>query len=192
MKIDIMNAKRDRNLKLCQHEASHAVTAYVLGFTVVGVEIKQQDLMLQGGAELNVFRPLSDITDVINYLSDRITVLQAGVIGENFLNSVYKKDAADELFKSPEGRSDRDKIDGFCSLLINLSSVTAENYKELLDQYNERLRLRTIELVSTNKAAILRLRDEMMAKINPASGAVRLSHGEIERCVQESRQQRGA
>lgn len=186
MNAKILEIKRERNLKLCQHEASHTAIAYVLGFTVVGVEIKQQDLLLQGGAELNVFKPLSDIPDVINYLNDRITVLSAGVIGEYFLESACDKEVADKAFDSLEGRSDRDKIEGLRSLLINLSSVTADNYAELLDQHKDRLRLRTLDLVRANKAAISRLRDEMMARVDVKSDIVKLNHDDIRHCVEEA------
>lgn len=186
MNRDIQNAQRDRNLKLCQHEASHTVCAFKLGFEVVSCEIKQVDFLLQGGAKLNLFRPISDISETVIYLNDRITVLLAGMIGEHFIEREYEKDDADGFFKSLEGRSDDDKIRELRNLLMILSPITAENYLEQLDQLENRLRLQTVDLVRKNRRAIYRLRDEMMARVDQKRSSVKLNHNDILRCIEEA------
>ncbi|MDB5996171.1 MAG: peptidase [Pseudomonas sp.] len=90
-------AIRDHALLIAHHEMAHYVVARALGFATGGVSLTvTMDLRHQGGASINLVRPIPSLQEMKAYLEARMMVLLAGAMGQTLSSKRSSKKRVDK------------------------------------------------------------------------------------------------
>lgn len=183
-KIKISSSQKERLIKVAQHEASHYIIAKILGFKTGVINIEVTD-MYEGhtaGAEIYLSKELKSLEQTIEYIENRIIVLYSGVLGESFTSGkVDNNYALDELYKG--GKSDFDKCRELLQILNNIKFPDVRNElkaNQNLDEINNKLWNRAIELVEREHLLIKDLGNRMASELQYVSDKFELSQKEVE------------
>ncbi|QOV28832.1 hypothetical protein INT50_09090 [Vibrio diabolicus] len=175
---------RNKLRKIGQHEVAHYLAARILGFEVGSVSLKVTDMGggHEAGSVIKLYCGLSDVSEILTYLENRIVVLYAGVLGESLENGEVDNDyALEQLNKG--GKSDFDKVRELLQVLNNIKSPNAEDEDDAnqsLDIINNELWNKAAKLVGEEHAIITGLGNRIASEINSVGDEFTLSHEEID------------
>lgn len=184
---------RDRALRVAHHEMAHYVIAKAMGF-------KTEDVSLtlighnghSGSATIILTEPLRSLDDMSKYLERRVLVLYAGAIGETLsathipTKGVDQEQAIEIISGEMGAEQDHAKARELINLLRNLSHPGTEVEAQIqseIDEINNRLWMRAVELVERFEDTITGLGGALVGRLEAVGETATLSADFLEGLV---------
>jgi hypothetical protein len=168
--------------RIGRHEAGHYVAARVLGFNAGAITLELRPAKQhQGGAAITLAVPVKSVDDVVSYLERRIQVLYAGALAETMeVDQVDEKKACEVL--EAEASQDAAKVREYVLLLRNIRfpDTPAGMAKPELDEISQKLWLKTIELVKSERLIIQGIGKRLASMVDAYAVTVTLTAEELE------------
>ena len=165
----LSNVNHEQSLPICRHEVGHYIVAKQLGFKMNGINIKIIDNRGCHDAEnnLELYRKLRTMKDILNYLDDRIQILYAGALAQSLSNGAVNTDHAEKYFEYGSDHDQKKALE-LVEIIRNIRYPDSDENTAIkeIEQIRRELFSKTQNVVVSNERIICKLSQKLDSEIH--------------------------